>query len=114
MKSTLCKTMKWLMEGLWVLHCECNTCPPRKIQNMRQQWQQSCGRQRGNALDPAPRGSGARRQPLGRLPAEETREVTSFCGGQGSHLRGGAFVLSLEEEVLDKKWKKGIQAVITV
>lgn len=40
--------------------------------------------------------------------------MTSFCGGQGSHLRGGAFVLSLEEEVLDKKWKKGIQAVITV
>ena len=46
MKLTLCKTMKWLMEGLWVLRCECNMCPPRKIQKMRQQWQQSCGRQR--------------------------------------------------------------------
>lgn len=38
----------------------------------------------------------------------------SFCWGQGSHLRGEAFVLSLEEEVLEKRCGKGIQAVITM
>ena len=62
-----------------------------------------------------PRGSGARRHPLGKLLAEETRgEAMSFYRGQGSHLRGGVFVLSLEEELSDKRWKKDIQVVITM
>lgn len=33
----------------------------------------------------------------------QRKEVKSLCRGQEGHLRGGAFVLSLEEEVLDKR-----------
>lgn len=60
--------------------------------------------------DPAPQGLRGQEAPHG----ETRREVTSFYRGQGCHLRGGVFVLSLEEEVSDKKWKKGIQEVITM
>lgn len=33
----------------------------------------------------------------------QRKEVKSLCGGQEGHLRGGAFILSLEEEVLDER-----------
>lgn len=102
------------MEGVWVLpykHMATKKNTENEVAVIAVLWEA----ERKCAQIPPPRGSGARRQPLGKPLAGETRgEVTSFCGGQGSQLRAGAFVLSLEQEVLDKKWKKGIQAVITV
>lgn len=48
--------------------------------------------------DPAPQGLRGQEAAPGKPLAGETRgEVTSFCGGQGSQLRAGVFVLSLEQ-----------------
>lgn len=92
-----------------------NTWPPRKIQKMRCSGDSSAvgGREEMHP-DPAPQGLRGQEAAPGKTAGRETRgEVTSPWGARKS-AESRAFVLSLEQEVLDKKWKKGIQAVITV
>lgn len=98
---------------VWVLLI--NTWPPKKnteneVAVIAVLWEaeRKCAR----SHPPGAQGQAAPGKTAGRGRPEEGGVL---LWGQGSQLRAGAFVLSLEQEVLDKKWKKkGIQAVITV